>query len=79
LRSLETAASVPVIDGARFIGDLGHDDRSPIREEPCANDEIDSAGTAFRYADEQARTMKYQEYWLDFVQFKLAMATQSEA
>jgi hypothetical protein len=36
-RGLETAASVPIIDGARFIGDRGHDDRSPMPKEPCAS------------------------------------------
>ena len=47
---------------------------SPAREWIIELDEIDPAGTAFRYADEQVGTMKCEEYWLDFVQFKFAMA-----
>jgi hypothetical protein len=47
---------------------------SPSREWIIELDEIDPAGTAFRYADDQAGAMKYAEYWLDFVQFKFAMA-----
>jgi hypothetical protein len=30
-------------------------------------------GTAFRYADDDAQTLRYAEYWIDFVQFKFAM------
>jgi hypothetical protein len=47
---------------------------SPAREWIIELDEIDPAGTAFRYADEQVGTMKSEEYWMDFVQFKFAMA-----
>jgi hypothetical protein len=51
----------------------GHRIPSPAREWIIELDEIDPAGTAFRYADEQGRTMKHAEHWLDFVQFKFAM------
>ena len=46
---------------------------SPIKEWILELDKIDPAGTAFRYADDEARTLEYAEYWVDFVQFKFAM------
>jgi len=46
---------------------------SPTREWIIELDKIDPAGTAFRYADDQAQTLKYAEFWVDFVQFKFAM------
>lgn len=36
-------------------------------------DSIDPIGTAFRYADDQASTLRYAEIWVDFVQLKFAM------
>lgn len=30
-------------------------------------------GTAFRYADNDAQTLRHAEYWVDFVQFKFVM------
>lgn len=47
---------------------------SPARHWIIELDEIDPAGTAFRYADDQTGTIKHAEYWLDFVQFRFAMA-----
>jgi hypothetical protein len=46
---------------------------SPIREWIIEFDNIDPRGSAFRYADDQADTLKYAEYWVDFVQLKVAM------
>lgn len=46
---------------------------SPIREWMMELDRIDPFGTAFRYADDKADTLKYAEYWVDFLQFKYAM------
>ena len=46
---------------------------SPIREWIIELDKIDPIGTAFRYADDQAGTLEYAEYWVDFLQFKYAM------
>jgi len=46
---------------------------SPIREWIIELDKIDPIGTAFRYADDQAGTLKYAEYWVDFLHFKHAM------
>jgi hypothetical protein len=46
---------------------------SPMREWIVEFDKIDPYGTAFRYADDQAGTLKYAEFWVDFVQLKLAM------
>ena len=46
---------------------------SPARKWIIELDKIDPAGTAFRYADDQAQTLKYAEFWVDFVQFKFAM------
>jgi hypothetical protein len=46
---------------------------SPAREWIIELDKIDPAGTAFRYVDDQAQTLKYAEFWVDFVQFKFAM------
>ena len=37
-------------------------------------DEIDPQGTAFRYADDESGTLKYAEFWIDFVQLKFAMS-----
>jgi|ERR1051325_8590838 hypothetical protein len=37
-------------------------------------DKIDPhPGTSFRYADDTTGTIRYSEYWIDFVQFKFAM------
>jgi hypothetical protein len=36
-------------------------------------DSIDPIGTAFRYADDQMKTLSDAEYWIDFAQFKYAM------
>jgi hypothetical protein len=47
---------------------------SPIREWIIELDKIDPIGTAFRYADDQAGTLKYAEYWVDFLHFKQAMS-----
>jgi hypothetical protein len=47
---------------------------SPARDWIIELDKIDPDGTAFRYADDQAQTLKYAEFWLDFVQFQFAMA-----
>jgi hypothetical protein len=46
---------------------------SPIREWIVEFDKIDPIGTAFRYADDQAGTLTYSEFWIDFVQLKFAM------
>jgi len=46
---------------------------SPIREWIIEFDKIDPAGIAFRYADDQAGTLTYAEFWIDFVQLKFAM------
>jgi hypothetical protein len=47
---------------------------SPIREWIIELDKIDPYGTAFRYADDKACTLRYAEYWVDFLQFKYAMS-----
>lgn len=47
---------------------------SPIREWITELDKLDPYGTAFRYADDQAGTLKYAEYWVDFVQLKFALS-----
>jgi hypothetical protein len=36
-------------------------------------DQIDPKGTAFRYADDEQRTLIYAEHWVDLHQFKFAM------
>ncbi|MCC6589818.1 MAG: hypothetical protein IT168_24200 [Bryobacterales bacterium] len=36
-------------------------------------DSIDPIGTAFRYADDQMKTLSYAECWIDFGQLKYAM------
>jgi hypothetical protein len=46
---------------------------SPAREWIFEFDNVDPFGTAFRYADDEARTLTWAEYWVDFVQFKFAM------
>jgi hypothetical protein len=46
---------------------------SPVREWITEFDNIDPAGTSFRYADDKGGTLKYAEFWVDFVQFKFAM------
>jgi len=46
---------------------------SPAREWILEFDKADPIGTAFRYADDEAGTLKWAEYWVDFVQFKFAM------
>jgi hypothetical protein len=46
---------------------------SPVREWIIELDNIDPGGTAFRYADDQAGTLKYADFWVDFVQLKFAM------
>ena len=47
---------------------------SPVREWIIEFDSIDPIGTAFRYADDQAGTLKYAEVWVDFAQLKFAMS-----
>lgn len=42
----------------------------PIREWIIELDKLDPRGTAFRYADDEAGTLRYAEYWVDFVHFK---------
>jgi hypothetical protein len=42
----------------------------PIREWIIELDKLDPRGTAFRYADGEAGTLRYAEYWVDFVHFK---------
>ena len=46
---------------------------SPVREWIMEFDSIDPVGTAFRYADDQKRTLSYAEYWVDFAQLRYAM------
>jgi hypothetical protein len=46
---------------------------SPVREWIMEFDSIDPIGTAFRYADDQKRTLSYAEFWVDFVQLRYAM------
>jgi hypothetical protein len=46
---------------------------SPMREWIVEFDKIDPYGTAFRYADDEARTLTYAEFWIDFAQLKHAM------
>jgi hypothetical protein len=46
---------------------------SPVREWIMELDAIDPMGTAFRYADDDKRTLSYAEYWVDFVHFRYAM------
>jgi hypothetical protein len=46
---------------------------SPIREWIIELDKLDPRGTAFRYADDEAGTLRCAEYWVDFVQLKYAM------
>ena len=46
---------------------------SPVREWIVELDKLDPYGTAFRYADDQAGTLKYAELWVDFVQLKFAL------
>lgn len=36
-------------------------------------DKIDPKGTAFRYPDDQAGTLCYAEFWVDFVHLRFAM------
>jgi hypothetical protein len=45
----------------------------PVREWILEFDKVDPIGTAFRYADDEAGTLMWAEYWVDFVQFKFAM------
>jgi hypothetical protein len=53
----------------------GHRIPSPPREWIVEMDKIDPYGTTFRYADQDAgKEIMWVEYWLDFVQFKFAMA-----
>jgi hypothetical protein len=53
----------------------GHRIPSPAREWIVEMDKIDPYGTTFRYADRDAgKEIMWVEYWLDFVQFKFAMA-----
>jgi hypothetical protein len=47
---------------------------SPVREWIIEFDRIDHRGTAFRYADDQAGTLRWAEIWVDFVQLKFAMS-----
>lgn len=46
---------------------------SPVRDWIIEFDKIDPYGTAFRYADDQAGTLKCAECWVDFVQLRHAM------
>jgi hypothetical protein len=47
---------------------------SQVRDWIQELDKIDPhPGTVFRYANDSAETIKYSEYWIDFVQFKFAM------
>ena len=46
---------------------------SPVKEWILELDKIDPIGTAFRYADDEAGTLQWVEYWVDFVQLKFAM------
>lgn len=45
----------------------------PIRDWIVELEQIDPAGTAFRYADERTRSQRYTEHWFDFVHFQFAM------
>ena len=36
-------------------------------------DNIDPKGTAFRYADDEAKTLRFLEHWVDLGHFKFAM------
>ena len=36
-------------------------------------DSIDPIGTAFRYADDQKKTLRHEEFWVDFGQLRYAM------
>jgi hypothetical protein len=47
---------------------------SPIREWIIEIDDIDPRGTAFRYADDQAGTLKYAEFWVDLEQLRFVMS-----
>jgi hypothetical protein len=47
--------------------------KSPIREWILELEEMDPAGTAFRYADEEPGSSRYVEQWFDFVHFQFAM------
>jgi hypothetical protein len=51
----------------------GHKIGSPVREWITELDKLAPYGTAFRYADDQAGTLRYAEYWVDFVQLKYAL------
>jgi hypothetical protein len=46
---------------------------SPMREWIIEFDKIDPYGTAFRYADDDAGTLTYAEFWVDLAQLKQAM------
>ena len=46
---------------------------SPARDWIMELDAIDPMGTAFRYADDEKRTLSYAEYWVDFAHFRYAM------
>jgi len=46
---------------------------SPIREWMLELEQIDPAGTAFRYADEVPGPNGYGEHWFDFAHFQFAM------
>jgi hypothetical protein len=47
--------------------------RSPVREWIIELDQVDPAGTAFRYADGERSSNPYAEYWFDLRHFKFAM------
>jgi len=47
---------------------------SPVRGWILELDKTDPTGTAFRYAGEESDALKYEEHWLDLVQFKFAMS-----
>jgi len=46
---------------------------SPVREWIMEFDSIDPIGTAFRYADDQKKTLSHAEFWVDFAQLRYAM------
>ena len=52
---------------------LGSRIRLPIRGWIIELAKIDPKGTAFRYADDQAGTLRYSEYWIDLHHVKHAM------
>lgn len=72
----EIQSPIHSLEGCVRLVEKRHGQRigSPIREWIVELDKIDPYGTAFRYADDQAATLKYAEYWVDFVQLKCALS-----